>query len=189
MTIARGNVTPPAAPAGMTWDEAETIMRQLQKELQAAEKAHSALRKAREADEAVKTLTAEQERLQRALEALRGAIAAEQAKAQGDHAARAQTYVNEQTAHEADLARRRQEIDDLNRAAAQAETAATRANAERDRVLADIDRETKAKRRSLDETYAAAAEAARGELSALEAERQRVATALRELKDKVAALA
>lgn len=182
----------------MTWDEAESVMRQLQKELKAAEKGHDAFRKAREADEAVKGLLVEQTRLTTALADLRATITAEQATAQVEHATRNQARVDEHTDHEATLAQRRQEIATLEDAAAQMRAAVQAATVERQRLLTEIDRdgimagidhEIATRQAAADLIYAAAVEAQRTEIAALETERRRVDAALRELKATVAALA
>lgn len=178
---------PPAK--AMTWDEAETVLRQLEKELRAAAMGHAAFRLAREADATYQQLKSDIARLTKDRDELQATLAQERAQAETERGKRDATRAADATAHTDAVEQRRQELAGLDQALATARKAMQTADVERTRVLAGIDRDAKAHQRAADQAHAAALEAQRVELAALETERQRVETLLQELKVKIAALA
>ena len=173
----------------MTWDEAETIMRQLEKELRAASNAHTALRLAREADVSVRNLEADIAKLTKERNVLQQALSQEKVQAATDRGERDAARAASASRHAEALEQNRKELADLEATIAVSRKAVQAADVERARIAASIAGEAKVRQLAADQAYAAALDAQRSDIAALEAERQRVAMLLKELKAKVSALA
>ena len=169
-TRGHGHIPPVGPVAGgddVSWDEAESTMRQLEKELQAAKGAHAALRKAREAGEAVARAEQEHARLTAEIEALRMALDGERERAALERTTAASEFADREIRHAESVQAMRTEIDDLGSRLAIARQTAKDADANMKREHED------------------AAASRRHQIDALDREKARIEASIAKLKADV----
>ena len=105
----------PPPPDEISWEEAEGAMRQLEKELHAASRAHAALRKAREAGEATAHAEREHARLTAEIETLVIQHEAERGRFVLERSLMAAALAEQVSTHDATATAMAQEIADLER--------------------------------------------------------------------------
>jgi len=178
----------PAVSAEMSWDEGESIMRQLEKELRAATKAHAAFRRARDADVVARQIEADITRLAGDLDALRTQIEQESAAATDKRVALAAEHAKAVMEYDTHSQQMQAQIASLKAEVQKAQDAVRTASAEQDRAIAEIRRETAKKRREADEAHAADLAARQAEIDALDARRRELEAIVKGAQAAVAAL-